>query len=300
MLEIIDNLYVFTTSRGRFGDIIASRTNHRPVKKDLFSELRLQDGENEFLSNAWSNARNKLFAAMAVREGRPVPLLIVRGFCGVETLGLAVEMLECDPIRLHRSLFCFGGRAISDLVFKEIENIFELQARRRVESPYLDSVCEAEKLEELAPFIKVSMYEAVQIISRLAGARIEVGETEEGPEVLRIAKQRFAGNELLGTLVIMALAAREHANNRILSVNIQRYDDGVIVESFFKKDNGDIAELGTLISNVSDAVGIIHSTKEYEDEFRYVMLPYIKEVSLLGVKANNEIAIKEFRATYFE
>ena len=300
MLEMIDNLYVFSTSRGRFGDIIASRTSKRPVKKDLFSQLTLQKGENEFLSNAWGSEKKKLFAVMGMRDGNAVPLLFVKGFCGVETLGLAIEMLECNPIRLHRSLFCFGGTAISDLVLEQIENIFELQAQHKDKSEYLDSVCEAEALEELAPFSRLSTYEMLQTISKLVGVRIEVSEALGDYEKLGIVGQHFAGSELVGTLVILALSAREYAKDRTLSVNVQRFSDGITVSSSFIAEGNDLSRLRGFISDVADAVGIIHSTAMVGDTFRYEVLPYIPEVSFLGVKVPDYIADEIFHASLIE
>ena len=93
MLEIIDNLYLFSVSRARFGDIISSRTRMRNVKKDIFSQLSLSKEENDFLVSAWERKRNKLICLMGTRDEKPAPVIFVNSPFGAETLCLVVELL---------------------------------------------------------------------------------------------------------------------------------------------------------------------------------------------------------------
>ena len=104
MLEFIDDIYVFAASRRGFGDIIASRVSRRPLKKDLFSQLTLCEGENEFLANAWSENKSRSFAVMGIRDGVEVPLIVIKGLCGAESLGLVIEMHSCDPAWLRKNI----------------------------------------------------------------------------------------------------------------------------------------------------------------------------------------------------
>ncbi|MBR3879564.1 MAG: hypothetical protein IKJ24_05530 [Clostridia bacterium] len=292
MLEIIDNIYVFALSRARFGDIVASRTRTRSVKRDIFSQLSLAEEEKDFLMTAWENNRNRLICVMGERDENPVPVILVNSLCGAETLGLVVELLEYDPSMLRRSILNFGGyAAVSNAICEIIEGDFEFGTYDDSVLQYLDSVGQAKLLSEIAPFCEKDIYEALQAISRFAGVRIEVSEAGDGACEVGIAKRHFAGSEVLGMLTILALSAREHAKDRTLSVRINRFEEGMTLSVSFVTEKTDFTRLGQYLDDLADLVGVIHATDMVGETFRYRILPYVEDVSLLGVKAPDDLIV---------
>ena len=90
MLELIDNIYVFSNSRAHFGEIIAVRARSGIRKRNIFSEFGISEGERSFLLRAWFGDDKKLVAVVGKRDKTKVPILFIKGFCGVESLGLAI------------------------------------------------------------------------------------------------------------------------------------------------------------------------------------------------------------------
>lgn len=291
MLEIIDNLYLFSLSRRSYGEIIASRTCGGRVKRDIFSHLTLADGEDGFLSNAMACGREKLTVVMGKRDEKSVPILFLRGFCAVEGLGLAIEMLDPDPVVLRRSILGFsGGISVSDSVREMIEESFGARSTRNCE--YLDSLGAAERLCEHARFCDLSLYDGILEISHLAGVEVEISESEDRENRLGVARQRLAGNELLSMLAITALAARENSPDRSLSVKIKHCEDAATVCCSFLSGGNDLDNIKRYLTDIAEDVGMIHSVTAVGDRLKCEVLPYVCDVSLVGVKAPDGMAVK--------
>ena len=181
--------------------------------------------------------------------------------------------------------------AVSGAVSEIIKDDVEFRMYDESSLGYLDSVGEAKLLSEIAPYCETDIYEALQSISRLAGVRIEVSEAGEGVKRVGIAKQHFAGSEVLGILTILALAAREEARDRSLSLQINRYKEGITLCASFITDKADFTRLTRYLDDLADLVGVIHATDMVGDRFRYHILPYIQDVSLIGVKAPDDMIL---------
>ena len=296
MLEINDNIYLFSASRLGFGDIIASRVKGLTVEKDLFSQVTLCDGENEFLSKAWTSSRARLFAVMSKRDGAEIPLLFIKGFCGVEALGLVIELPNSDPSALRSDIIRFSrGTSISPRVFDMINIGFSQKLSKRKKKEYFNSLESAELMHVLANFAKNSLFEAMREISRFTGVRIEISRTHIKNPRYGFAKQKFAGNECIGILFMMALFARDHSNNRTLSVHMTTMERTMKVSVSFEPDGSDLSVIQRYITENADCVSMIHSSTHEDGVFTFEFWPYVKDVSLIGLKAPDEITKTMFR-----
>ena len=296
MLEIIDNIYLFSASRRGFGDIIASRVSCGTVEKDLFSHFTLCDGENEFLSKAWSGTSAQLFAAMSLRDGREIPLLLVKSFCGVEALGLVIELSGVEPSALRSILFgSKRGTSISPRVLEMINTGFSQRLRKPKAKDYFNTLESAELLCELADFAGDSLFEAMREITRMTGTRIEIRRTHLSYPLYGFVKQRLAGNECVGILFMMALFARDHSKDRTLSVHMTTMERTMKLTVSFLTDGSDVSVIKRYTTENADCVSMIHSTACEDGVYKFEFWPYVKDVSLIGLKAPDEITKKMFR-----
>ena len=291
MLEIIDNIYLFSTSRRSYGEIIASRASGGRVKGDIFSHLTFADGEEDFLSNAMARSRDKLTVVMGKRDEKRIPILLLRGFCGVEGLGLAIEMPKADSVALRRSVAQFsGGVSVSDGIRDMIEESFGATSLRDCE--YLDSLGAADKLCEHASFAELSLYDGILEISRLVGVKIEISESYDKENSLGVARQSFAGKELFAMLTIMALSAREDSRDRTLSVKIKHFEDAATVSASFVSDGKELDKVRRYLSDIAEDVGMIHSVALVGDRLKCDLVPYVHDIALVGGKAPSGMAVE--------
>ena len=294
MLEFIDDIYVFAASRRGFGDIIASRVSHRPLKKDLFSQLTLCEGENEFLANAWNENKSRSFAVMGMRDGVEVPLIVLKGLCGAESLGLVIEMHSCDPAWLRRNMsHTVGMSSVSSRIYDLAYSRFDTDPSEVDCSKYLNSAREADSLIEYANLGKTFVYDGIKAVADLAGVRIEIQNGRE-KRMLGVAGMRYAGSQIFAMLLMMALAAREHAPDRTLTVKIMHYDDGIELEACFNADNTRLEKLERYVADISEYVGVLHSVKNSDGIFKYEITPYVRDVALIGLKCPDDLVREIF------
>lgn len=294
MLEFIDDIYVFAASRRGFGDIIASRVSRRPLKKNLFSQLTMCEGENEFLADAWGSNRSRSFAIMGIRDGVEVPLIVIKGLCGAESLGLVIEMHSCDPVWLRKNMsHTVGMSSLSDRIYDLAYSRFGDQPSEVDYSRYLNSASVAESLIEYANLGKSFIYDGIKAVSDLAGVRIEIQSDCEN-RMLCVAGMRYAGGHIFAMLLMMALAAREHAQDRTLTVKVIHYDEGIELEACFNADNSKLERLAGYVADISEYVGVLHSVKNSDGIFKYEITPYIRDVALIGLKCPDDLVREIF------
>jgi len=296
MPEIIDNLYLFSTSRKYYGEIIASRVGVACQNCDIFSQIVLMDGEDDFLSSELERNDNKLVVVMGRCNEKSVPIIFLCGFCGVAGLGLVIEMLEPDPVMLRCAIAGFsGGVSVSDSVREMIEASFN--KRFPSGSDYLDSIAAADKLREYAGFGEFSLYDAILEIAHLVVVRIEMSSSQDTDVRLGVAMESFAGKELLAMLSIMAFLAREFGKDRSLSVKIKRYSDGITVSSSLITECKDLDGIKHYISDIAEGVGMICSVATVGEALKCDVVPYVHDVALVGGKAPGGMAVQLF---YFD
>lgn len=297
MLEIVDNIYLFSASRLGFGDIIASRVRTGQVKKDTFSQFTLCEGEREFLSNALAGGRARLFAVMSKRDGEEIPLIFLRGFCGVEALGLVIELPHYDPSRLRSMLFNFKrGTSISPRVMDVMKVEFSPRLRKvQKKTEYFDTLGSLELLGELADFAKISLFEAMQEITRITGVKIEVRRTHVSNPMYGFIKQRLAGNESVAILFMMALFARDHSRDRALTVHMTTMERTMKLTVSFLCHDSDLSVIKRYTTENADCVSMIHSTTCEDGVYTFEFWPYVKDVSLVGLKSPDRMVKTMFK-----
>ena len=294
MLEFIDDIYVFAASRRGFGDIIASRVSRRPLKKDLFSQLTLCEGENEFLANAWSENKSRSFAVMGIRDGVEVPLIVIKGLCGAESLGLVIEMHSCDPVWLRKNIsHTVGISSLSKRIYDLAYSQYDTLPTEVDYSKYLNSTRAAESLVEYANLGKTFIYDGIKAVADLVGVKILIQNGREN-RMLGVAGMRYAGSQIFAMLLMMALAAREHAPDRTLTVKVMHYDEGIELESYFNADNTRLEKLERYVSDISEYVGVLHNVKNSDGIFKYEITPYIRDVALIGLKCPDDLVREIF------
>ena len=296
MLELVDNIYVFSNARAYFGNVIAARTRSDHRKKNILSQFSLGESERSFLLREWSGGDKKLIAVVEARDGERVPIFFLRGFCGVAALGLAIEPLDCSPTTLCRYLFGFRGEvAISHEISAMVQAAFDAMMYGETEQrQYVNAVREAKSLCGIAPFVETALYDALTSVSLLTGTRIELSRSTDNQGKDGIAKPRFAGNEILAMLTIMALSARESSDDRTLYVETGFVDNMMRIEARFNTDKTDLEELCKDLSDIAEGIGMIHSKIKTDGAVRLCALPYVRDVSLVGLKAPDEIARARF------
>lgn len=292
MREIIDNTYIFSTSRQRFGKIIASRSRNKPRTDDVFKHLTLCPEEKSFLDNAFT-VDNKIIAVMG-RDERTV-ILFVKDFCGVQSLCLAIEIFKCPSAVLKSSLArAVDNIAISDRVCELIQ-LREVDFYEKIATEdYLDSLVEAILLESFADFVENTIPDIVCAAGRLAGIETDVSVAELSNEDMGVARQPVAGKESLAILAILAMSAREYSATRSLSVTVKRFEFGIAVKASFERGQDGIGDLAEHLSDIASSVEMILSANLTENGFECNFLPYVRDVGLVGVKAPREITQQLF------
>ncbi len=219
------------------------------------------------------------------------PIFFVKGFCGVESLALAVELFKPDPAALRRSLsHSMGGVAISERVYELLlEEKGQESDRLDQNESCLESLSEAENIESLAKLGEDLIYEALRSVSRLAGVGTEVSALITEKTSTGVAKQSLAGNETLAMLTLLAFAAREYSRDRKLSVKIKKFEDRIAISASFETEDKNLSPFLAYISDIASNVGIIHSIAHKDGALKCDILPYIRDISLTGVKAPDEI-----------
>ena len=295
MLEIVDNIYVFSTGRIKFGEIIASRTRDQLVGKDLFSQLSLSKDEGKFLSDEWARGRHRIMAANATRDGKDAPIILINRFCGAEILGLVVEILSDEPRVLRGALMQYEAVAASERVLEKLEEGFNSISAERKIGEFLNSVDEAENLKELAKHGIPSMYDALDTISRLVGVRIEVHQSVQGSVGFAgVPGYRVAASELFAIITILALAARENAPDRVLYVDIDRCDEAVSLSVTFDTGGKNFDAICEHIDYIADCANMIYVTSVRDGKLRCDLWPYVVDVSLVGLKNPDELMLAMF------
>jgi len=288
--ETIDNTYIFSTSRQRFGEIIASRSRRKPHTNEIFKHLELCSGEEDFLFNALAEDKNKIIAVTGNGERDIAAILFVKDFCGIQSLGMAIEIFKCAPAVLKRSLSFFEGELtvserVRELVWMEREDLDASD----LPAEYSDTLSEVCALEALATFAESSIYDVVCAAGSIAGINTDVGLSELPDEKMNVARQPVAGRETLAILSIMAMAAREYSTTRSLSVAVKCFEFGIAVKASFEMEQKDLVGFDDHISDIASSSEMILSARQTENRFECDFLPYIRDVGLVGVKAPREI-----------
>ncbi len=296
MRAIKDNLYIFSTAKSQFGEVIAERSRYggEAVGKNIFEYLKMVDSEIKFFTSGFdSRTKNIVCAVCEKKESRVVLFFGFLSKAASICLAVVLDIPYCSVSRAILNSY-LDSLLVSGGVVEAAEKLDATAYPNDKEvTMYLSGIFG--QIMELSRLKLGYFYEPTEnirsasvAIADFVGVDMDFYTYVKANEVYGDCKEVFDGRICAASLLMFSLMARSYSVDRCLRIEVIRGISGCFIELSFEIYSDGWQEPINYLAEVTKSTrNIPIFLEKNEDWVKMSVVPYYEDVGFVGVKRNN-------------
>ena len=301
MRLISDDVYVFSVSRSRPGEIVACRTRSRDdvIGKNINDVLAFDKDDVKYAYGRSEIEYKRSVCLSCYPENTRRVVAIFDFMCRSSSLCLAV-VFEDEAVSVARALSSIGGELalLAPLIVKLAENevggvlISDSETYQNIAYLY---GCIA-PLGELRAYHHVESAEIfrhyIDLAAELIGVEVEyIFGNDIDLCYFKHESTVFAGGFCISVIILAAMLARGSSGQARLSVMVTMGCDCAEICFGFDVKEGDALECLEFLDEIAESYGMIFRRTVNNGRAEISLVPFYCDVGLVGVKESDEYSL---------